>query len=390
MLGPIVGGGGLGRYVEELARELAQLQHKHRIVLFVKENGQKLGNRKQGTGISDQGTGEKIEYRVTNTHWYTLREQLLLPWKMDRERLDLILFPHWNVPLILRTHFVVTIHDLIMLEEPRSAKVTTRSPLIFALKRLGYKLVLQNALRRSRAIIAVSHYTKSSILKFFPWVPEDKIHVVYEGVTSLPSSLSPSPCSLFTVPCSLPPVPRSLSPHPYLLYVGNAYPHKNLEMLLVAFQKLLATHPTLSLILAGRGDIFYERLQKKICEMNIESRVHLILNPTDEQIADLYRYAALYVFPSRNEGFGLPPLEAMSMEVPVVCSRAASLPEILADAVLYFDPTNVQDMVEAIDKGLTDDQLRASLIGKGQEKIKRYSWKTMTKEILEILNQHAN
>ncbi|MBI4591874.1 glycosyltransferase family 4 protein [Candidatus Uhrbacteria bacterium] len=361
MLGPNVGGGGLGRYVEELVRELMQLDHKNRYVLFVKK-------------VEQVEKVAKVEKRETNIHWYTLKEQLLMPFLVDREKLDLVHFPHWNVPLFIRTPFVVTIHDLILLEEPRSAKVTTRHPFIFLLKRLGYRLVLWFALKRSRAIIAVSQYTKSSILKHFPWVPSEKIHVVYEGLTRFPSSPPPP----------LPPPP------PYFLYVGNAYPHKNLETLVHAFSLFQKRHPKIRFILAGRNDIFYERLKKKLPEIGITpGTVEFILNPNDQDLAQLYAGATLYLFPSRHEGFGLPPLEAMNFGIPVAAARRTSLPEILGNAALWFNPDDCEEMAQVMEKAFSDKTLRQALIAKGFEQIKHYSWSTMAREILDIYESCA-
>lgn len=366
MLGPNVGGGGLGRYVEELVRELTQLDHKNRYVLFLKDEGQV----KKIDGM------DKVEKKIADVHWYTLKEQLVMPRLIDREKLDLVHFPHWNVPLLLRTPFVVTIHDLILLEEPRSAKATTRHPLVFLVKRLAYRIVLRSTLKRSRAIIAVSQYTKSAILRHFPWVPSEKIHVVHEGLTHFPASFNPPS----------PPVP----PTPFFLYIGNAYPHKNLESLLHAFSFFHKLYPDVRLVLAGRDDIFYQRLKKELKEIDVSSEaVAFVMNPTDDDLANLYRDATLYLFPSRSEGFGLPPLEAMSFGVPVAAARRTSLPEILGDAALWFDPDNIEEIVEVMETALTDKTLRTQLIQKGFEQIKHYSWTAMAKDIMNIYESCA-
>jgi glycosyltransferase involved in cell wall biosynthesis len=358
MLGPTVGGGGLGRYVEELVHELSQLDHKNRYVLFLKELAQ----------VDPLMEGEK---RMVNVHWYTLKEQLVMPGMIDREHLDLVHFPHWNVPLFLRTPFVVTIHDLILLEQPRSARVTTRHPLLFWLKYLGYRLVLKRTLKRARAIIAVSQYTKSVILNYFPWVDSTKIHVIYEGLTQLPAPPPPSPSG-----------PPSSA---YFLYVGNAYPHKNLAALLHAFSLFHKRYPEVRLVLAGRHDVFYERLAQELQTIDLAPEaVEFVRHPTDETLANLYRGASLYLFPSRSEGFGLPPLEAMSLGVPVAAAHATSLPEILGEAALWFDPDDLEGMVQAMETGFTDKAARTRLIQKGFEQIKRYSWKEMAKQTLRV------
>lgn len=363
MYGPAVGGGGLGRYVEQLVAELQKQDRENRYVLFLKpENFETC-----------KVVAPNFEKRVADAHWYTAKEQLVMPRTVDRERLDLIHFPHWNVPLLLRTPFVVTIHDLILLEQPLSSKTTTRSPLVHAVKRLGYRASLANAIGRSRHIVAVSEYTKSSIQRFFPNVPDEKISVVYEGVTALSSdSTTQRPYDLTT---------------PYFLYVGNAYPHKNLESLLHAFSFFVREHPDVRLVLAGRDDIFYKRLRRELEEIEVPAdNVQFVMSPTDAELAELYRGATLYLFPSRSEGFGLPPLEAMSAGVPVAAARATSLPEVLGDAALYFSPDDIEEMVAVMEKALSDEPLRRVLAEKGRERVTHYSWSAMaaaTKGIYE-------
>lgn len=356
-----MGGGGLGRYVEELVRELGTLADKHRFVLFLKERAQRGAK------------GTKVEERITDVHWYTLKEQLVMGRLIDRERLDLVHFPHWNVPVFLRTPFVVTIHDLILLEEPRSARATTRHPFIYAIKYAGYKWILKNALTKSRAIIAVSQYTKSSILKYFPEIPENKIHVIYEGLTTFPPS---------------PPRP-SLPPHPTILYVGNAYPHKNLEVLLRAFTLFHESHPEVHLVLAGRSDVFYERLRKEAARLNLENCVDFIQNPTDQTLSQLYRDASLFVFPSRCEGFGLPPLEAMACGLPVAAASAGSLTEVLGDAAAFFPPDDVPEIARVMARVYDDPVQQQSLKEKGLERVRRYSWRRMAEQTLRIYESCA-
>lgn len=361
LYGPKVGGGGLGRYVEQLVNELQEADHENRFVLFLKREN----------FDACRVTNPLFEKRLADIHWYSLAEQSRLPGIIDAEKLDLVHFPHWNVPLRLKTPFVVTIHDLILLDEPRSARATTLDPIRYAMKYAGYRVVLRHAIEKSRKIIAVSTATKQSILKHFPHVPERKIQVIYEGVTDLtPSVDAPAPFPL---------------PTPYFLYVGNAYPHKNLEALLHAFSFFHKLHPEVTLALAGRRDVFYERLEKELEEIDVpRDRVRFIANPDDAMLAALYRDASLYLFPSRLEGFGLPPLEAMNQGVPVAAARTSSLPEVLGEAALYFAPDDIEEMVRIMEQALTDHALRTTLIAKGREQVKKYSWKTMARETCEL------
>ncbi len=363
LYGPAVGGGGLGRYVEQLVTELQKQDRENRYVLFLKpENFETCAI-----------TNSRVEKRLANAHWYTLKEQLLMPFLIEREKLDLVHFPHWNVPVFIRTPFVVTIHDLILLEQPASAKATTRNPLFYGLKRLGHRIALWNAVHRSKHIIAVSEHVKTSILKFFPTVPASKITVIHEGITPLRTSAPSAPSA------------------PYLLYVGNAYPHKNLESLLHAYSFFVRLHPDVKLVLAGRNDIFYERLRKELLEIEVPpENVRFVMNPTDDELAELYRGATLYLFPSRAEGFGLPPLEAMSAGVPVAAARIPALVEILGDAATYFSPDDIEEMVEVMERALTDEPLRTQLVTRGHERIKRYSWSAMARATADVYGQIAD
>jgi glycosyltransferase involved in cell wall biosynthesis len=365
MYGPEVGGGGLGRYVEQLVNHLPEIDHQNRYVFIMKEGA-------SGKGRVER---EKLESVTTPIHWYTLKEQLFLAPLIDKQKLDLVHFPHWNVPIKLRTPFVVTIHDLILLEEPRSARATTKHPWIYGLKYLGFRKVLTHAIQSSKKIIAVSQATKNDILKHFPSVPEDKISVIYEGVTQLKQTHQAT---------------AEAVGYPFLLYIGNCYPHKNLETLLSAFSILHKQIPDLHLVIAGRSDVFFKRLKDGSNSLEAVSFIHFEENPSDERLSELYDQAELYVFPSHIEGFGLPPLEAMSQSTPVACSDIPSLKEILGNAAVYFPKNNPDEIAKAISEIINDPNKKTELINRGLEQIKNYSWKKMAEEIVKLYNDCAN
>jgi len=162
-------------------------------------------------------------------------------------------------------------------------------------------------------------------------------------------------------------------PANFLLYIGNAYPHKNLEGLLRAFKKLQEDYPQLSLVLVGKPDYFYERVQAYAQELGLSGVIFPGYVP-DQELELLYEKARAYIFPSFYEGFGLPPLEAMAKNCPVLSSDQSSLPEILGEAALYFDPRNIADMVKRAKLILSDEKLRQDLIARGRERVKLYSW----------------
>lgn len=364
MYGPNVGGGGLGRYVEQLVTGLQAIDHKNRYVLFLKKEN----------FDACVITNPNFEKRLADVHWYGLEEQLKMGGIIDREHLDLVHFPHFNVPLFIRTPFVVTIHDLILLDEPFSTNLSTRHRSIFTLKYWGYKLVLSRAVSRAKKVISISHTTTHSILHHVKNADPNKIEVVYEGVTALGESVE--------LALDHPPTPsfsRRGSSEPYLLYVGNAFPHKNLERLLEAFAMLRHTHSEIKLVLAGRENIFYKRLLE-----HKPTNVEFVNGPTDKELAELYKNALLYVYPSRIEGFGLPPLEAMSAGVPVAASDIPSLKEILGDSAAFFDPKDSENMATVISDLIDSSEKRASHIEKGTQHIKRYSWSKMAVAIQTI------
>lgn len=354
MYGPKVGGGGLGRYVEQLVAKLQEIDRENRYVLFL---------RKENFDLCPI-TNSNFEKRLADIHWYTFDEQRFLPKIIDVEKLDLVHFPHWNVPLLIRTPFVVTIHDLILLDEPSSAKATTLGPFRYAIKRFGYRAALKNAVLRSKKIIAVSQATKLSILKHFPMIDPEKIKVVYEGVTSLK--------------------PMEHMEHmEHILYIGNSYPHKNLKTLLDAFKIFSAKESEAKLVLAGQKDLFSDAIEKYARQQGIE-RVEFFRNIDDEKLAELYAKARLYVSPSRLEGFGLPALEAMSMKVPVIAARAGSLPEVLGEAAEYFDPNDTNELADLLEKLWRDETRRNELVTRGIEQAEKYSWRLMAEQILGI------
>ncbi|KKW36106.1 MAG: glycosyl transferase, group 1 [Candidatus Giovannonibacteria bacterium GW2011_GWA2_53_7] len=359
--GPYVGGGGLGRYTHELLKQLQEIDTQNRYLVFLNREG----------FDAFQPKSPNFEKRLADVRWYTLAEQLKMPRIIDREHLDLIHYPHWNVPLFSRTPFVTTIHDLILLDERDSAiQATTLPRPLYNLKRLGYRIVLHHALFKSRSLIAVSNFTKSRILAHFPRLSKDKVKMIYEGG---PGTWGHEP-------------ETNLAPKgPYFLYVGNAYPHKNLESLLHAFSFFQKAHPEVKLVLVGREGHFYNQLKKELEEIDVPSDSVIFTGfVPDASLSNLYQHATLYLFPSRHEGFGLPPLEAMAHGVPVAASKTSSLPEILGDAALYFDPDNLEDMVRVMETALSDETLRQTLTQKGYEKIKAYSWRTMAQETLNI------
>jgi len=160
---------------------------------------------------------------------------------------------------------------------------------------------------------------------------------------------------------------------PYLLYVGNLYPHKNIAGLIAAFKKINSeTGAGFRLMIAGGNPI------------NSEGEIIFTGFTDEENLDELYRKAQLLIFPSFEEGFGFPPLEAMKRGVAVVCSNTSCLPEILGDAAIYFNPYDINDIAGKIKKVLFDEDLKKELVKRGLERVKKYSWSKTAEETLSV------
>lgn len=347
--------GGLGRYNQQLLDQLIKLDSKNQYVLLFRE--------KQNIGLP-----ENFSSKIVDCRWYTIKEQFVLPKILNKIKPDLVHFPHFNVPIFYKGKFIVTIHDLIMTKFP-SKRATTLNKLFFFIKYWFYKKVISQAIKNATQIIAVSKFTSKDIKEYFNLNDQEakKINVVYEGLT-ITNSDKPASFAL---------------PKNYFLYVGNSYPHKNLEFLIKTFAEFIEKHPEYYLVLVGNKNYFYQRLEKENKSKNIIFAGFV----SDEQINDYYKRATAYIFPSLYEGFGLPALEAMAQNTPVISSNSSCLPEILGQSALYFDPNDQKDLLDKMEKLVNTPDLVNILKKNGYIQSQKYSWDTMGAEILSIYNR---
>ena len=360
--GPL--GKGLGRYTQEICDRVIALDPGSDYVVFL--------SPENFASFQPAGTNcRKVKIRV---RWYSWQEQIILPFLFRREKLDLLHFTHFNVPMFYRRPFVVTIHDLILTKFP-SLKATLLSPWMYRLKNFAYRLVISHAVRCSLKIITVSKFTAADIISQFQVSP-DKISVTYEGVADN-FSFSPADSA------------KTLAHYgfsePFFLYVGNAYPHKNLEGLLktfAAFQRENSAEKV-SLVLVGKEDYFYLHIKDLAKNLKIQA-VYFPGYVPDQDLSVLFSLARAYVFPSFYEGFGLPPLEAMSLGCPVLSSSEGSLPEILGEAALYFNPYQPEDFLKKMTEIYYHGELRASLRTAGLQRVGFFDWGRCALETLAI------
>ncbi|OHA49139.1 MAG: hypothetical protein A2682_03850 [Candidatus Terrybacteria bacterium RIFCSPHIGHO2_01_FULL_58_15] len=353
---------GIGRYIARLTNELFLLERESEYVLFLREPSYS----------AYRPARERIRKVYAPERWYGWMEQLTLPWRFMRERFDLLFVPQFNVPLFLPRPFVVTIHDLTQLYVPGPAQLGS------VFRRLAFRLVFSMAIRRARAVITVSEYTKREIIKNFS-VPAHRIVVIPEGpgfsLKTEDAATSASPHSTFHIPDSR-----------YILAVGVWRPHKNFEGLLEAFARLKSDpqHNDLLLILVGEEDPRYPEVRARILALGLTHAVRTPGVVQDTQLDQLYRNAAVVVIPSRYEGFGFVGLEALARGSPVAASSAAAIPEVLGDAALYFNPDDTVEMASVIGRLLTDAAERQRILKAASAVLERYSWRHAAEETLRL------
>ena len=326
---------------------------------------------------------KKNEYIEINPPipWHSISEQIHLPRIISRYRVDLMHFPYFNVPLLYNKPFIVTIHDLIIDKYPTGRASTYPAP-VYWIKRFGYHTVLRHAVSGARAIIVPSNATRHELVRLHPEVLPEKITVIYEGADQI-NKLTKVQKNKRTIGKF-----QELYTAHYFLYVGNAYPHKNLERLLEAFNQLRIKSgalPVTKLVLVGKDDYFYNKVRKKVADMKLSGDVLFTGYVSDEELALLYQNAIATVIPSLAEGFGLPAIEAMQNSGIIAISDVAAHREICGGAPVYFDPMKTGDIIRAMRAiMLMDDSERKRRIQRGLVQAKKYSWKRMAEETVQI------
>jgi glycosyltransferase involved in cell wall biosynthesis len=281
-----------------------------------------------------------------------------------------VLHVSYTAPPICPCPTVVTVHDIGFARVPRM--YTLRDRLVLS-------VTVPMSCRSASRVIAVSQFTKREVAVKYG-IAEDKIRVIYEAPeerfsTGVPARLVEQARAVYS------------SGLPYILAVGSIEPRKNVQLLVDAFATVVAqgvVDRDVVLVIAGKAAPGVEAARRAVARHGLEDRVSFPGYVPDGDLPALYSGAEVLAFPSLYEGFGLPPLEAMACGVPVICSRAASLPEVVGDAALLVPPDDPAALSTALKQVLSDEGLRSALIAAGLSRASRFSWDRAARDTLGV------
>lgn len=353
-------GEGIGRYVEELVKNLAAIDHENEYILIVNEISPPQ---------ADQPWAENFQIVKVRSRYYSWMEQTYFIWELARLRPDLVHFPSFNAPILYPGKFVVTIHDIIHHRYPGRKKARL-------LHRLAYRLVIWAAVKRAKAVIAVSEATKRDIVEVFHQKSQ-KIKVVYEGAGPSLNSTIVSESVL----------KRHNITKPFLLFVGVWRQYKNLPGLAKSFDLVRDKYGIdCQLVLAGKIDDFYPEIKAEVMSIKHADDIRVLGFVTETDLGVLYRTARVFALPSLTEGFGLIGIEAQAAGAPVAASDIPVLREILGDGALYFNPSTAENMAERIAKLWNDAGIRSEILTQSAANVQRFSWQKTAQETRNIYN----
>ncbi|MBU0731371.1 glycosyltransferase family 4 protein [Patescibacteria group bacterium] len=353
---------GVGHYTYYLVKNLIAIDKSNEYVLF-------FDHRAPDTKEFEKKNVKIIKFPFSQYKKYMPYgySHLIISAVINREKIDLFHGPANTVSMNVKAPCVITIHDLAIYNHPSW----------FPSKQgFSTKYVVPKSVEKADKIIAVSESTKNNIIKLFK-TDTEKIDVIYEGFEKVPRQARDK----------IEKIKKKFDTGDnFVFYVGTIEPRKNLDNLVKAFDRLMMTkykkYQDFKLIIAGgkgwKFDDFFSAVKKSKC-----GRVRYIDYVTHDEKIALMSSATAFVFPSLWEGFGLPVLEAMNLDTPVITSDVSSLPEVAGDAALLVNPKSVKSMEKGLDQVLGSLTKRETMIKKGGEQAKKFSWNKAARETLK-------
>lgn len=348
---------GIGEYAHRLLDEFSRTKKKNlKFVIYLKNHPLDHMPEENAT----------FKYKIIGPKKLWTQFALPLALLVGKNKPDIFFTPSHYAPRIALMPTAISIMDVSYLHFPD----------LFAKKDL-YQLKRWTAYsaKQARKIFTISEASKNDIIKYYHVSPENVI-VTYPGIKDMMSSKQQVK-------------PAFSLPNKYILFVGTLQPRKNLNRLIEAFSSIAKEFPQIDLVIVGKKGWLYEAILSSPEKFNIAGKVHFLDFVDDNDLPFLYKNAEFFILPSLYEGFGLPILEAMQYDCPVIASNVSSLPEAGGDACLYVNPEDVLDIADKMRQLLKDSDLRKSLIEKGKNQLKNFSWKKTALETLQVLESVA-
>jgi glycosyltransferase involved in cell wall biosynthesis len=353
--------GGISRYIYHLLVELRALEADDRFSVFV------------GRLPVDSALAPTPRFRLRPAGLPTGRpavrvlwEQVLQPGALQREGVDLLHSLAFARPILWRGPSVVSFMDLSFLRFPRAFNRANR---------LYLTTMARGAVRRADHLIAISEHTRQDLIRLLGARPE-QVTVTHCGVDPSFRPLDPAAVAAYRERMGL--------PERFILYVGTLEPRKNVPRLLEAYARLRREGDAPPLVLAGARGWRHAAIDARLERLGLGDQVRFLGYVPAGDLPLCYNAAAVFVYPSLYEGFGLPPLESLACGTPVVTSNSSSLPEAVGDAALVVDPRDVAGLAGALRAALDDDALRERLRAAGFVQAARFTWRRMAEQTLAI------
>ena len=358
---------GLGRYTVNLIHSLSKIDKENEYSVLLR--------KKYFKELSLPGNFKKVEAEFQH---YGFSEQLHLVRLLNSMDFDFVHFLHFNIPILFRGKYIVTIHDLLM-HRQKGYEATTLNPLMYEFKRVGYRHVFSEAVKKACQIIVPTKTVKIDLTRYYKFLPESKISVIHEGIDA----------KFHSTEKDLKDVLKKYNiSEKYFIYVGNAYPHKNLERVIegvVQLNKSGKVNELLKLVIVTPRNVFRNRLAMQVSRYFASEHVTILGYVPDDELQALYKGSIAFVYPSLSEGFGLPGLEAMMSGTIALVSDIPVFHEVYKNQAIYFNPYDFSAIAKAMGSVVEIDKLkRKQIITKGISFVKGYSWEKMASETLEL------
>jgi len=359
-------GGGIGRYVRELVTSLAEIDKETPYSLFIAGAGQ-LGDSPEG---NFQWKPTKISPKWFARIWHRLR--MPIPIDLFTGQLNLFHATDFVLPPTLpTTKTILTVHDLSFIRVPDAASPRLRAYL---------NQVVPRSVKNANHILADSQATKEDIVEFYD-TPAEKITVLLSGVDKIfmPQADKSQIDSVRQK--------YQIGSKPYIFTIGTVQPRKNYSRLIQALARLRENKYDVQLVIAGGKGWLEDEMYQTIEETKLFDFVKLIGFADEVDLPTLYSDAMCFAFPSLYEGFGLPILESMACGTPVVTSNISSLPEVAGNDALLVDPYDVEELAYALERILTDTELRQKLVDGGLQRAKAFTWERSAIQLRSVYQQ---